>query len=99
MNTPNPIYTRFIPGENLITKGIYVYHCPTCRKTFRYDDCYEPICTGPSENRDDHPPEIMRRVKTDEKKTILGVGGLPTLFPEQRKPVEVSLVVPFDAVE
>lgn len=58
----NPFYTRFIPGKNLITKGVFLYECPTCKKQFRYDDPYEPICTGPSENRDEHPPQIMRQI-------------------------------------
>jgi hypothetical protein len=49
-----------IPGQQLITRGVYVYVCPVCRKTFRYDDRYEPICTGPSEMRDEHPPVVMR---------------------------------------
>lgn len=71
MNTPDLIYTRFIPGKNLITRGVYLYECPTCRKQFRFDDPYEPICTGPSENHDDHPPKIMKLLRKEPVKICL----------------------------
>lgn len=67
----NPFYSRFLPGKSLVKRGVFVYQCPTCRKQFRYDDPYEPICTGPSENRDEHPPQIMQLVKTDSPKILL----------------------------
>jgi len=73
MSSPNkPLlqYTRVVPGTQLVTRGVYVYECPICRKRFRYDDAYEPLCTGPSENRDDHAPTLMRLVKTDAAKII-----------------------------
>jgi len=75
MNTPklspSAIYTRVIPGTQLVKRGVYLYQCPLCKKQFRFDDRYEPICTGPSENRDDHPPEIMRLMKVDAPKITL----------------------------
>jgi hypothetical protein len=77
MNTSKPDagnfvnYTRVLPGQQLITRGVYVYECPLCRNRFRFDDPYEPICTGPSANRDDHAPEVMRPVRLDQKKAVL----------------------------
>lgn len=68
--TNDRFYTRFVPGENLIAKGVFLYRCPTCKKEFRYDDPYEPICTGPSENSDDHAPQIMTLVKRDNPKIV-----------------------------
>jgi hypothetical protein len=68
MNTPKPglssIYTRVIPGIQLVKRGVYVYECPECKNRFRFDDLYEPICTGPSANRDEHTPRVMRLLKT-----------------------------------
>jgi hypothetical protein len=59
----SPLYTRVVPGTQLVTRGVYVYECPLCKNRFRFDDRYEPICTGPSANRDDHAPEVMRLIK------------------------------------
>lgn len=64
-------YTKIIPGTQLVTRGVYVFECPLCRKRFRSDEPYEPACTGPSENRDDHPMEVMRLVKKVAPKIIL----------------------------
>ncbi len=55
-----------IPGTQLITREVFVYRCPTCAKTFRYDDPYAPLCTGPSEMRDDHPPQLMDLIRREE---------------------------------
>jgi hypothetical protein len=57
-----------LPGSALITKGVYIFQCPLCMRTFRHDDLYEPICTGPSENRDDHAPEVMRFLRREARK-------------------------------
>lgn len=57
-----------IPGTQLTCKGVYIYECPVCHKQFRFDDLFEPLCTGPSENRNDHSPEIMKLVRTDAPK-------------------------------
>jgi hypothetical protein len=69
MNELAPIftvpYTRVIPGTQLVKRGVYVYQCPLCRARFRYDDPYEPICTGPSPSRDEHAPEVMRLIGTN----------------------------------
>jgi hypothetical protein len=64
-------YTRVVPGTQLVTRGVYVFECPLCKKRFRFDDPYEPLCSGPSESRDDHSPEVMRLVTTVEQKITL----------------------------
>lgn len=38
---------------------IYTFRCPMCAKSFTYDEPGEPICTGPNESTDEHPPETM----------------------------------------
>lgn len=72
------IYTRVIPGENLVMRGVYVYECPLCRKRFRYDDPYEPACSGPSESRDEHPLEVMRLVAKVPMK--ISIQGIPAIL-------------------
>ncbi len=62
-----------IPGTQCITEGIYVFQCPVCAKRFRYDDPYEPTCTGPSEMRDDHPPTVMKIVREDTPRVWIPV--------------------------
>jgi len=39
-------------------RGVNVYRCPVCSRRFRYDDEYEPMCTGPGAT-DDHPMTVM----------------------------------------
>lgn len=72
---PCPIFeipkTLVIPGTKLIKKGVYLFQCPLCGKTFRHDDPYEPMCTGPSEMADDHAPEIMMLVSVTKPKVIV----------------------------
>jgi len=63
-------YTRVVPGTQLVTRGVFVYECPLCKNRFRFDDPYEPICTGPSATRDDHAPEVMKLVATDARKIV-----------------------------
>lgn len=46
-------------GEMVITRGRFVFRCPVCHKRFTYNDRYEPMCTGPSETRDEHEPTVM----------------------------------------
>lgn len=79
MNTSKPIfpvaYTRVVPGKSLVKRGVYVFKCPLCQKLFRTDEPYEPVCTGPSENRDDHAPEVMRLVKKDAPKISVSPGN------------------------
>jgi hypothetical protein len=48
------------PGTHTISRGVYVYICPVCRKELRFDDLYEPCCTGPSETRDEHDLTVMQ---------------------------------------
>lgn len=37
----------------------YLFRCPTCAKLFEHDEPGEPLCSGPSETRDEHPLEVM----------------------------------------
>jgi hypothetical protein len=37
----------------------YVFKCPVCHKLIRSDEPGEPVCTGPSEMRDDHEHTVM----------------------------------------
>jgi len=59
------------PGQALLQRGVYLFLCPTCGKTFRYDDDYGPMCSGPSETRDEHDPVPMRLLKTDERQVMV----------------------------
>ena len=60
-----------VPGTRLVTVGVYLFRCPLCRKDFRYDDPYEPLCTGPSETRDEHAPEVMRFVRRETRQVLV----------------------------
>lgn len=60
---PPTIYT---PGQSLLRVCVYVYRCPLCGHQFRYDDPYEPMCTGPHWT-DEHAPEIMRLYRVDTR--------------------------------
>jgi|GEM_PF-6021897 len=74
MNTSNPVlYTRVIPGTQLISRGVFTFECPVCKKQFRSDEPYEPACTGPSESRDDHPMQVMRLRRRDDAKIFSSV--------------------------
>lgn len=42
--------------------GAWTFVCPVCAKRFRWDDPVEPLCTGPSESRDEHEPTVMVRI-------------------------------------
>jgi hypothetical protein len=44
-------------------RRLYTFRCPCCGKYFRQDEPGEPLCTGPNESADDHPPVLMRRVR------------------------------------
>lgn len=37
----------------------YTFICPLCRKRFANDEPGEPLCTGPSESRDEHEMTVM----------------------------------------
>lgn len=52
-------------------RGINVYRCPLCLKEFRYDDEFEPMCTGPNETSDDHPMTVMELVRVDERMKLI----------------------------
>ena len=62
--------SRVIAAGTFRDKGVNVYRCPVCRKEFRYDDEYEPACTGPNETADDHPMAVMELVRVSERKLI-----------------------------
>lgn len=69
MSTPRLL----IPGTQLVKQGVYVYECPVCKNRFRYDDPYEPMCTGPSGSRDEHVPTLMDFVGHDALKPFIQV--------------------------
>lgn len=51
---------RVLQGtQEFVTGKVYTFECPKCHKRFRTDNPGEPVCTGPSETRDDHPHEKM----------------------------------------
>jgi hypothetical protein len=58
---PPPVLAA--PRVLATNRGHFLFECPLCKKRFRYDDRFEPICTGPSESRDDHSPEVMRMIE------------------------------------
>lgn len=60
--------TLYAPGEHLRLKDVYVYRCPLCCQTFRYDDPYEPLCTGPNPTLDEHAPEVMRLWRIEQRR-------------------------------
>lgn len=53
-----------IPGQVVTKVGAFVFRCPVCRKYERFDDLYEPMCTGPSPSLDEHTPTVMERWQT-----------------------------------
>jgi len=59
-----------IPRQFVRTVGVFVYQCPICLNQMRYDDRYEPICTGPSWT-DDHPPAIMTLISVVPRKVVV----------------------------
>ena len=63
-------------GPQLVLGDAFTFRCPLCRKYFRYGHRYAPMCTGPSEMLDEHPPESMHLVKIDKREIdpILGEG-------------------------
>lgn len=72
---PAPLFqvppTTIIPGTKLVIVGVFVFKCPLCKKLFRHDDPYAPLCTGPSEMRDEHAPEVMRLFRRESKKIFV----------------------------
>lgn len=59
------------PGAELLLNGVYVFRCPVCRKEFRYDDPYGPMCTGASETRDEHAPVAMILLRKDPPRVMV----------------------------
>ncbi len=53
----------------------YTFRCPACAKLFTHDESGEPLCTGPSETRDEHAPILMRLVKVDRRELHPAVGA------------------------
>lgn len=51
---------RYIVGRQPFPHGkVWTFQCPLCKKVFKYDEPGEPLCTGPSETRDDHVQTTM----------------------------------------
>lgn len=71
---PSPIFRPpsavTVPGMHRIISGVYVFTCPLCAREFRYDDPYEPMCTGPSWT-DDHAPEVMRMIRREVRRVMV----------------------------
>lgn len=65
-----PPHTILRPGQALLKVGVYVFRCPLCGNEFRYDDPYEPMCTGPN-STDEHSPEVMRLKVHDTIKAMV----------------------------
>lgn len=70
----NPI----MPGVDVTLKGVYMYRCPTCRKTERFDDRYGPTCTGPHPSLDEHPMVPMELVGTERSTLGRGFHAVPS---------------------
>jgi hypothetical protein len=76
---------RYLIGRQAFPHGkVWTFRCPTCAKVFTYDQPGEPICTGPSESRDEHPQEPMllesvRPVGKNEKLAPPGLGEIRAL--------------------
>lgn len=51
-------------GLYLRRSGVSVYRCPVCGNEFRFDDRYEPACTGAGAT-DDHPLAVMKLARVD----------------------------------
>jgi hypothetical protein len=68
---------------------LYTYRCNLCGKEFTYDQPAEPMCTGPSENSSDHPPEVMWRVLVKDRNKTKEVGP-----EEAMKRAEGTLLTP-----
>lgn len=58
---------RVVGPQPEIMGDAFTHVCPVCKKKFRYGHSFEPVCTGPSESRDDHPPTVMRLLRVDKK--------------------------------
>jgi hypothetical protein len=73
---------RYLVGRQAFPHGkVWSFRCPMCSNTFDYDEPGEPLCTGPSESLDEHPPEYMllksvRPVGKNEKYTPPGLAEL-----------------------
>ena len=67
-----PLSTRLLPRQQVRQHQVYVYECPVCHNQCRYDDRYEPTCTGPHWT-DDHPLEVMRLVSVEPPRVQLEI--------------------------
>lgn len=54
-----------------VVGGIYRFRCPTCRKEFSHDHDVAPLCTGPSETRDEHELAEMLLVAVKRRPRLL----------------------------
>lgn len=68
----------------------WTFVCPVCGKRFTYDQPGEPMCTGPSETRDEHCPEVMDLVSVRTRST--GIVGIAPDIAAIRK--EGTLYIP-----
>jgi hypothetical protein len=75
MRDLGPVFERRI-GPQVIRGDAFTFECPVCAKRFRYDNAFEPLCTGPSESRDEHEPAVMRLLRADKKEIHPNIGLL-----------------------
>jgi hypothetical protein len=55
---------------------VFTFRCPVCSKRFVTDEgAGEPVCSGPSEIRDDHELTIMHLLRVDEREIHPAVGA------------------------
>jgi len=59
-----------IAEVDLREKGVNVFSCPVCGRLFRYDDEYEPMCTGPGAT-DDHEMTVMAFVGVEAPRRLI----------------------------
>jgi len=71
---PKPLFAPppalVLPGTELILRDVFVFRCPLCANEFRYDDPYEPLCTGPHPTLDEHGPEVMRFARREPRRQV-----------------------------
>lgn len=53
-----------------VMEDVFIYRCPLCGARFRFDDFYEPMCTGPHPSQDDHAPEVMIFERKDTRRVL-----------------------------
>lgn len=83
------------PFRDISTAKIYTFTCPECHKFFRTLDPGEPMCTGPSESRDDHEMILMRLHKIEDVEVPLQFAenraNNPLIMPDMTTRIEQEI--------